>query len=135
MGSYLSYSSNNNNLDQTYIQNEKIIDYSIYPNKEMNEYIYKFDVNIPISEPPEFIFIIDKSGSMGKFYNYIISETIPKVLKSLGYENKKIHLITFDNNVNYLYISQSELIELNSKAGGNTYIKNIKIFLRLIRKV
>ena len=132
MGSYLSYSSNNNiinldelpefNLDQTYIQNEKIIDYSIYPNKEMNEYIYKFNVNIPILESPEFIFIIDKSGSMGKVYNDIISETIPKVLKSLGYENKKIHLITFDNNVNYLYISQSELIELNSKAGGNTYM-------------
>lgn len=82
MGSYLSYSSNNNiinldelpefNLDQTYIQNEKIIEYLIYPNKEMNEYIYKFDVNISISEPPEFIFIIDKSGSMGKFYNDII---------------------------------------------------------------
>ena len=142
MGSYLSYSSNNNiinldelpefNLDQTYIQNEKIIEYSIYPNKEMNEYIYKFDVNIPISEPPEFIFIIDKSGSMGKFYNVIISETIPKVLKSLGYENKKIHLITFDNNVNYLYISQSELIELNSKAGGNTYMAKSYDFLEAI---
>ena len=122
MGSYLSYSSNNNNLDQPNIQNEEQLECSIYPNKEMNEFIYKFDINIPISEPPEFIFIIDKSGSMGKTQNNIISETIPKVLKSLGYENKKIHLITFDNNAKYLYISQSELIELNSKAGGKTYM-------------
>lgn len=122
MGSYLYDSSDNNNLDQPNFQNAEKIECSIYPNKEKNEFIHKIDVNIPISEPPEFIFIIDKSGSMGKAYNEIISEIIPKVLKSLGYENKKIHLITFDNNVNYLNISQSELFELNSKAGGKTYM-------------
>ena len=122
MGSYLYNSSDNNNLDQPNFQNAEKIECSIYPNKEKNEFIHKIDVNIPISEPPEFIFIIDKSGSMGKAYNEIISEIIPKVLKSLGYENKKIHLITFDNNVNYLNISQSELFELNSKAGGKTYM-------------
>ena len=134
MGSYLSYSYNNNNLDQPNAQNEEKIECLIYPNKEMNEFIYKFDVNIPNSQHPEFIFIIDKSGSMGQAYNIIISETIPKVLKSLGYENKKIHLITFDNNAKYLYISQSELIELNSKASGNTYMAKSYDYLETIFK-
>ena len=132
MGSYLYYSSNNNNLDQPDSQNKEKIECSIYPNKENNEFIYKFDINIPISEPPEFIFIIDKSGSMGKAYKFIIKETIPNVLKSLGYENKKIHLITFDNKAKYLYISQSELLELNCIAGGKTYMEKSYEFLETI---
>ena len=45
--------------------NEKKLKCTIYKNEGMNEYIYKLDVNIPNLDPPEFIFIVDKSGSMG----------------------------------------------------------------------
>ena len=108
-------SSNNN-------QKVKVLEHSIYKNIGMNEYICKLDINIPNTNPPEFIFIVDKSGSIGSTFNYIINKTIPKVLNSLGYGNKKIHLITFDNDVQYLNISQSELKDFNCNSGGNTYM-------------
>ena len=95
---------------------------SIHENKGMNEYIYKLDVNIPNLDPPEFIIIVDKSLSMGFTYNEIISRTIPQVLNSLGYENRRIHLITFANDVEYLYISQYELKRLKSYSNGNAYM-------------
>ena len=95
---------------------------SIHENKGMNEYIYKLDVNIPNLDPPEFIIIVDKSLSMGFTYNEIISRTIPQVLNSLGYENRRIHLITFAYHVEYLYISQYELKRLKSYSNGNAYM-------------
>lgn len=103
-------------------QKEKKLKCTIYKNRGMNEYIYKLDVNIPNLDPPEFIIIVDKSGSMGSTFNEIISRTIPEVLKSLGYGNRKIHLITFDNNVKYSSISQSELKNSKSSSGGETYM-------------
>ena len=87
----------------------------------MNEYIYKLDVNIPNLVPPEFIFIVDKSGSMGYTFNEIILRTIPEILNFLGYGNRKVHLITFDNDVRYSSISKSELKYSKSSSGGKTY--------------
>ena len=116
----------NNGVNQ--IQNEKKLKCTIYENKGMNEYIYKLDVNIPNLDPPEFIFIVDKSGSMGSSFNEIISRIIPEVLESLGYRNRKIHLITFDNNINYSYISQSELKKSKSCSGGIHIWPNHTIF-------
>ena len=94
----------------------------------MNEYIYKLDVKIPISDPPEFIFIVDKSASMGSTFNDIISKIIPGVLNSLGYGNKEIHLITFDNKVNYLIISQSQLKNSKIISGGFHICQKFLIF-------
>ena len=88
----------------------------------MNEFIYKLNANILNSNPPEFIFIVDKSGSMGDNYNFIISKTIPEVLNSLGYQNKKIQLITFESSTNYLSVSQSELSKSNDRCGWQTYM-------------
>jgi Mg-chelatase subunit ChlD len=90
----------------------------------MNEFIYKLNANIFNSNPPEFIFIFDKSGSMGDNYNFIISKTIPEVLNSLGYQNRNIQLITFESSINYLSISQSELSKSNDRCGGQTYMSN-----------
>ena len=83
----------------------------------MNEFIYKLNANILNSNPPEFIFIVDKSGSMGDNYNFIISKTIPEVLNSLVYQNKKIQLITFESSTNYLSVAQSELSKSNDRCG------------------
>ena len=88
----------------------------------MNEFLYKLNANILNSNPPEFIFIVDKSGSMGDNYNFIISKTIPEVLNSLGYQNKKIQLITFESSTNYLSVSQSELSKSNDRCGWQTYM-------------
>ena len=105
---------------------------TFYQNEGMNEYICQLDINIPNSAPPEFIFIIDKSDSMGSTYNHIISKTIPEVLNSLGYKDRKIHLITFDNNVHYLNVSQSELRKINCKSGGRTYMSKSYQYLETI---
>ena len=109
-------------MDSISSKDKSKLEYTIYKNEGMNEYIYKLDVNIPNSEPPEFIFIVDKSGSMGSSCQYIISKTIPQVLKSLGYGTKKIHLITFEQNSYYKNISASELEEFKCPCGGRTYM-------------
>jgi hypothetical protein len=53
------------------------INCSVHPNEGMKEYIYNLDVNISNSGPPEFIFIVDRSGSMGFSFNDIITKSIP----------------------------------------------------------
>ncbi len=111
------------------------IDCCIHPNYGMNEYICKLDVNISNTIPPEFIFIVDKSGSMGSKFNYIITKTIPEVLNKLGYKDMKIHLITFDSNVNYFCFSQSELSGLNVVSGGGTYMSGIYRILKIILEI
>ena len=69
--------------------NQEKYECTIYKNEGMTEYVYKLDVNMPNPDPPQFIFIVDKSGSMGSSCEYIISKTIPQVLKTLGYGAKK----------------------------------------------
>ena len=108
------------------------IDCMVHQNEGMDEYIYNFDVNLSNSVPPEFIFIIDRSGSMGSNYNFIISKSIPEILNSLGYDNRKIHLITFDSSINYKSISKSELSNSNDSSGGSTYMSGIFRCLELI---
>ena len=100
------------------------VDCNVHKNEGMNEFIYKINANIFNSNPPEFIFIVDKSGSMGDNYNFIISKTIPEVLNSLGYQNRNIQLITFESSTNYLSISQSELSKSNDRCDGQTYMSN-----------
>ena len=86
----------------------------------MQEYVYKLDVNIQNSIPPEFIFIVDKSGSMGSNFNYIITKTIPEILNCLGYNERKIHLITFESCISYYSLSKSELSKSRLSDGGGT---------------
>jgi uncharacterized membrane protein YkvA (DUF1232 family) len=58
---------------------------------------------------------------MGYTFNEIILRTIPEILNFLGYGNRKVHLITFDNDVRYSSISKSELKYSKSSSGGKTY--------------
>ena len=96
------------------------IDGHVHQNEGMQEFVYKLDVNIPNSVPPEFIFIVDQSGSMGSNFNYIITKTIPEVLDALKYNDRKIHLITFESCVYYYSLSKSELSKSQLSARGGT---------------
>lgn len=96
------------------------IDGHVHQNEGMQEYVYKLDVNIQNSIPPEFIFIVDKSGSMGSNFNYIITKTIPEILNCLGYNERKIHLITFESCISYYSLSKSELSKSRLSDGGGT---------------
>ena len=113
----LEHYKNYNNNDLKYH-----IDCSIHQNKGLNEYIYNLDVEIKESIPPEFIFIVDRSGSMSSYFEFIITKTIPEVLKALGYNDRKIHLITFASRIDYLSLSNSELSKSNLHSGGGTYM-------------
>ena len=90
----------------------------------MNEYIAKIEIPIP-KGPPEFIFIIDSSGSMLGFFEIIIKNIIPGVLKKLEIEQEKIHLITFSDKINYYNLSIDELINSNLEFGGDTYMSGV----------
>ena len=107
MGTQESIVIDNNQINEHFkqYQYEKDnfnIDCNVHQNKGMNEYVYSLDVNLSETIPPEFIIIIDRSSSMGSVFNYIITKTIPEVLKALGYNNRKIHIITFESYVNFL---------------------------------
>ena len=122
-GSNFSESQINEHFKQYHYENDIFnIDCNVHQNKGMNEYVYSLDVNINKTMPPEFIFIIDRSGSMGSAFNYIITKTIPEVLKALDYNNMKIHLITFESYVNYYSLSESELSKSSLRDGGDTYM-------------
>ena len=103
--------------------NEKI-KIVFHENKSMNEYIAKIEIPIPRG-PPEFIFIIDSSGSMLGFFEVIIKNIIPDVLKKLKIEEGKIHLITFSDQVNYYKLTIDELINSNLEFGGDTYMSDV----------
>ena len=86
MGTQESIVIDNNQINEHFkqYQYEKDnfnIDCNVHQNKGMNEYVYSLDVNLSETIPPEFIIIIDRSGSMSSDFNYIITKTIPEVLK------------------------------------------------------
>jgi predicted metal-dependent peptidase len=132
MGTQESIVIDNNQINEHFkqYQYEKDnfnIDCNVHQNKGMNEYVYSLDVNLSETIPPEFIIIIDRSSSMGSVFNYIITKTIPEVLKALGYNNRKIHIITLESYVNYFSLSQSELSQSKLISGGS--LTWLKVFL------
>ena len=95
---------------------------SYHENKELNEYVleYDLDINDEKPQPPEFVIITDISGSMEEYANYVISKTFPAVLDGLNYGDTKIHLITFESEVNYYNINSTELKQSRIGARGGT---------------
>ena len=78
-----------------------------YDNKGLKHTVLKVDIkntfgnNSQFSSECEFIFVLDKSSSMGHYINDILTRVFPKVYDKLTFKDDKIiHLLTFDYNVN-----------------------------------
>ena len=75
---------------------------------------------------PYLIFIIDKSGSMYRYFTSIINTHIPNFLKSLKYPpEKKCNLITFENHVSSSLLSTDDFVNSNLSAWGCTFMANV----------
>ena len=75
----------------------------------------------------ELIMIVDRSGSMGDSYTKIFQKVMPILLEKLHYpENKPVHFITFDSNIEYRKITKEDFINANNeKPRGCTYMKGV----------
>ena len=69
----------------------------------------------------EMIVILDRSGSMGQNVRRLVQTIIPQSLTNLGFAGTdKIHLITFDSELDYHYISVNNLQTCPIQARGVT---------------
>ena len=75
----------------------------------------------------ELIMIVDRSGSMGQYYTKIFKKVMPLLLDKIHYpENKKVHFITFDSNIESRKISKEEFINAGKEnARGCTYMHGV----------
>ena len=99
-----------------------------YDNKGLKHTVLKIEIknnygkSSNFSSDCEFIFVLDKSGSMGNYVNEILTRAFPKVYDKLHFkEDKKIHLLTFDHNVNsYIYNKKDFKNSLINGDGGTS---------------
>ena len=76
---------------------------------------------------------MDKSGSMDSYVNDILTRVFPKVYDKLNFpENKKIHLLTFDDKVNYYSYNKYDFRNSKIDCGGGTCMSEIPIKLESI---
>ena len=134
--------SNNNSISNYHKQynfnGDKNINFIVHRNDGMNDYIIelnltKFDKN-KITKQPEFIMILDVSGSMNGHVHKLVSDIIPNGLNLLNYDNNhKIYLITFQSRVNYYEKTVQELKDDSSLEGsGGTIMAGVYQSVRAI---
>ena len=110
-----------------------------YDNKGLDHTILKIEINSNsrkssnLSSNCEFIFVMDKSGSMGCYVNDILTKVFPKVYDKLNFpENKTIYLLTFDNNVNSYTYNKNDFRNTSIVGDGGTSMSEIPIKLENI---
>ena len=109
-----------------------------HQSKAVNETVIK--VEIPKIEreqlnTSEFIFILDKSGSMGNYVNKIITKVMPRVFDLLQYpDNKIFHFISFESYVSYCKMKKEEFLNSLIDGGGGTRMQNVPLKLKEILK-
>ena len=75
----------------------------------------------------ELIMIVDRSGSMGQFYTKIFQKVMPLLLEKIHYpQNKKVHFITFDSNIESRKLTKEEFMNPGKEnARGCTYMQGV----------
>ena len=74
----------------------------------------------------EFIVILDISGSMGYNVNRIITKILPNMLTKLNYlDDDIIHLITFEDIVEYHPMTKKQLENSTIEDEGGTYMRGV----------
>ena len=75
----------------------------------------------------ELIMIVDRSGSMGQSYTKIFKNVMPLLLEKINYpQDKEVHFITFDSDIEYRKINKNGFLNPNSEnARGCTYMKGV----------
>ena len=107
-----------------------------YDNKGLKHTVLKVDIKnnfgkkSNFSSECEFIFVLDKSSSMGCYVHDILTKVIPKVYDKLNFtDDKIIHLLTFDNDVNVYSYNKKDFINSTLNGGGGTRMGEIPIEL------
>ena len=106
------------------------ISFIIHRNNGMNDYIIALNlqkINKSNITKPTFIMILDLSGSMAGHVRKFITKIIPEGLNKLCYSDYDIiHLITFNDKVNYRKIKIKELKNNKSLEGiGSTFMAGV----------
>ena len=133
---------NSNKIDEQIIQfrmkKQNKAHLIVHKNDGMNDYlleitITKVDKNI-MPPLPEFILILDISGSMEDYVHNLVTKIIPRGLNLLNYKDSDIiHLITFQSyaELNEMTIGQLKN-DTSIKGKGNTSMSGV---YKLVKKV
>ena len=133
---------NNNNLaNQKFLfKGPKNCTLIVHKNDGLNDFILEMNLtktnkNI-FSKQPEFILILDVSGSMCSYVHELVSNIIPGGLNLLNYsDNDTIHLITFESYANSFDKTVGELKSDYSIQGqGGTNMSGVYCHLEKILK-
>ena len=106
-----------------------------YDNNGLGHTVLKLEIksnskSSKMSSNCEFIFVLDKSGSMGSYVSHILTKVFPKVYDKLNFpENKIIHLLTFDNGINRYSFNKNDFRNSHISGGGGTEMRDIPINL------
>ena len=75
----------------------------------------------------ELIMVVDRSGSMGQSYTKLFTKIMPLLLEKIHYpQDKKVHFITFDSNIEYRKLTKNEFMNAQGeKARGCTYMHGV----------
>jgi hypothetical protein len=103
-----------------------------YDNKGLDHTILKVEIKSnsgkgsSLSSNCEFIFVLDISGSMGVYVNEILTKVFPKVYDKLNFpENKIIHLLTFEDSVEYYTYNKNDFKNSTIHDRACTYMSEI----------
>ena len=75
----------------------------------------------------ELIMVVDRSGSMGQSYTKLFTKIMPLLLEKIHYpQDKKVHFITFDSNIEYRQLTKNEFMNAHGEnARGCTYMQGV----------